>query len=99
MSCAVAHRGPDDDGCRTLTGRDGAVQGAIAHRRLSILDLTSAGHQPMVSANGRYTIAFNGEIYNYRALRTELEQDGVRLASTGDTAVLLEGWARFGHDF
>jgi asparagine synthase (glutamine-hydrolysing) len=99
MSRAVAHRGPDDDGGRTLLGRDGGVDGAIAHRRLSILDLTPAGHQPMVSANGRYTVAFNGEIYNFRGLREELERDGVRFSSSGDTAVLLEGWARFGHAF
>jgi len=99
MSQALAHRGPDDHGTRPLTGRDGVPLGAIAHRRLSILDLTSAGHQPMVSSNGRYVVAFNGELYNFRALRTELERAGARFTSDGDTAVLLEGWVRFGPSF
>jgi asparagine synthase (glutamine-hydrolysing) len=99
MSRAVAHRGPDDAGTRRLAGRDGVALGAIAHRRLSILDLSPAGHQPMVSANGRYTIAFNGEIYNFRALRAELERDGTRFTSDGDTAVLLEGWVQSGPAF
>ena len=96
MSGALAHRGPDDDGIASLHGLDGRPHGALAHRRLSILDLTTAGHQPMTSADGRWTIAFNGEIYNFRELRGELERDDARLASTGDTAVLLEGWARHG---
>ncbi len=99
MSQALAHRGPDDDGMRRLTGRDGIPLGAIAHRRLSILDLTPAGHQPMVSSNGRYVVAFNGEIYNFRTLRAELERAGARFTSDGDTAVLLEGWVRFGPAF
>ena len=84
---------------RLLAGRDGVPLGAIAHRRLSILDLTPAGHQPMVSSNGRYVVAYNGEIYNFRALRAELERAGARLTSDGDTAVLLEGWVRFGPAF
>lgn len=99
MSRVIAHRGPDDQGSRRLAGRDGVPLGAMAHRRLSILDLTQAGHQPMVSSNGRYTVAFNGEIYNFRALRSELERDGARFTSDGDTAVLLEGWVRFGPAF
>ena len=99
MSLALAHRGPDDDGMRRLSGRDGVPLGAMAHRRLSILDLTPAGHQPMVSSNGRYVVAFNGEIYNFRALRAELERAGARFTSDGDTAVLLEGWVRFGPAF
>ena len=99
MSLALAHRGPDDDGMRRLSGRDGVPLGAMAHRRLSILDLTPAGHQPMVSSNGRYVVAFNGEIYNFRALRAELERAGARFTSDGDTAVLLEGWVRFGAAF
>jgi len=99
MSRALAHRGPDDDGMRRLSGRDGVPLGAMAHRRLSVLDLTPAGHQPMVSSNGRYVIAFNGEIYNFRALRAELERSGARFTSDGDTAVLLEGWLRFGPAF
>ena len=99
MSRALAHRGPDDHGTCALVAANGTPHGALAHRRLAILDLTSAGHQPMVSLDGRWTIAFNGEIYNFRALRAELERDGARFASSGDTAVVLEGWARFGPSF
>ena len=99
ISRALAHRGPDDHGIRRLTGRDGVALGAMAHRRLAILDLTAAGHQPMVSSNGRYIVAFNGEIYNFRVLRAELERAGARFTSDGDTAVLLEGWVRFGPAF
>jgi asparagine synthase (glutamine-hydrolysing) len=99
MGRSLAHRGPDDAGCLALRGPAGDEAGAMAHRRLSILDLTAAGHQPMVSADERFTIAFNGEIYNFRALRAELERAGARFASQGDTAVLLEGWARFGPAF
>ncbi len=89
MSRALTHRGPDDHGTAVLSGSDSMPRGALGHRRLSILDLTSAGHQPMVSTDGRYTLAFNGEIYNYRSLGRELEREGVRLQSTGDTAVVL----------
>ena len=99
MSRALTHRGPDDHGSAILAGSDSHPRGVLGHRRLSILDLTSAGHQPMVSSDGRYTLAFNGEIYNYRALGRELEREGVRLQSTGDTAVVLEGWARWGPSF
>ena len=99
MSRALAHRGPDDHGTCALGAANGTPHGALAHRRLAILDLTSAGHQPMVSLDGRWTIGFNGEIYNFRALRAELERDGARFASSGDTAVVLEGWARFGPSF
>jgi asparagine synthase (glutamine-hydrolysing) len=70
MAESIAHRGPDDMGVWV----DEAAGIALAHRRLSILDLSPAGHQPMVSASGRYVIAFNGEIYNHLDLRRELEQ-------------------------
>jgi asparagine synthase (glutamine-hydrolysing) len=99
MSRALTHRGPDDHGAAVLSGSDSLPRGAVGHRRLSILDLTSAGHQPMLSTDGRFTLAFNGEIYNYRSLGRELEREGVRLQSTGDTAVVLEGWARWGPSF
>jgi asparagine synthase (glutamine-hydrolysing) len=73
MADAIAHRGPDDAGlwCDPDAGL------VLAHRRLAILDLSPAGHQPMRSASGRYVIAFNGEIYNHRALRRELEAAGL----------------------
>lgn len=72
MAEALAHRGPDDAGYWV----DEAAGVALAHRRLAILDLSPAGHQPMVSAGGRYVIVFNGEIYNHLAIRKELESAG-----------------------
>lgn len=99
MSRALAHRGPDDDGCARLTARDGHAAGAMAHRRLAILDLSRAARQPMTSDDGRYTVAFNGEIYNFRELRVELERGGARFSSRSDTEVLLAGWARHGPTF
>ena len=73
MADAIAHRGPDAAGVWCEPG----VGLALAHRRLAILDLSPAGHQPMPSASGRYVIAFNGEIYNHRALRQEIEAAGL----------------------
>src|SRR4051812_35607480 len=68
MQNRLSHRGPDDRGC--FVSANGCF--SLAHSRLSILDLSAAAHQPMASADGRYWIAFNGEIYNYRELREEL---------------------------
>ena len=73
MAFAIRHRGPDDAGAWV----DASTGLALGHARLAILDLSAAGHQPMASANDRYVIAFNGEIYNHLELRTELEQSGV----------------------
>ncbi|NMM48688.1 asparagine synthase (glutamine-hydrolyzing) [Marinigracilibium pacificum] len=81
---ALAHRGPDDQGLYN----DYRV--ALGHRRLSVIDLSNAGHQPMSDKTGRYHIVFNGEIYNYRQLRTELQQGGVEFTSDSDTEVLLQ---------
>ncbi|HEY0242377.1 MAG TPA: hypothetical protein VGC52_06910, partial [Gemmatimonadaceae bacterium] len=74
LSEAIRHRGPDDVGLAELTGIDDSPQGLFAHRRLAIIDLSSAGHQPMFSADGRCCITYNGEIYNYVELRQELEK-------------------------
>src|SRR5215210_3805327 len=68
MTDAIPHRGPDDDGY-WLERKAGV---ALGHRRLSIIDLSPEGHQPMVSESGRYVLSFNGEIYNFRELRKEL---------------------------
>lgn len=81
---SIRHRGPDDHG---IWSSDGVVLG---HRRLSIIDLTSAGHQPMRSASGRSRIVYNGEIYNYIELRDELRRTGVGTIGGSDTGVLLE---------
>jgi asparagine synthase (glutamine-hydrolysing) len=90
MAAAIASRGPDDAG--VWTGLDGAV--VLAHRRLSIVDLSPAGHQPMQSPSGRWTIVFNGEIYNHLRLRTELGEQPWRGHS--DTETLLTGFDRWG---
>jgi asparagine synthase (glutamine-hydrolysing) len=93
MGEAIRHRGPDDSGVWT----DEAAQVALVHRRLSILDLSPAGHQPMVSASGRYVMVFNGEIYNHLDLRAELEKVGtggtaaMRWRGHSDTETLLAG--------
>jgi len=94
MADRIAHRGPDDAGVWV----DESAGIALAHRRLSIVDLSPAGHQPMQSASGRFVLAFNGEIYNHLALRAEL--DGVPLAPAwrghSDTETLLAGFAAWG---
>jgi len=83
----LAHRGPDDSGI----WRDDTCGMSLGHRRLSIIDLSPAGHQPMASASGRYVLTYNGEIYNHADLRRELDSAGVRMAWQGssDTETLL----------
>ncbi|MCX5724490.1 MAG: asparagine synthase (glutamine-hydrolyzing) [Nitrospirae bacterium] len=85
MAQAVAHRGPDD--CGEWHSPDGAV--GLAHRRLAIIDRSPLGHQPMCDAAGAVVIVFNGEIYNFRELRRELEAQGHRFRGHSDTEVLL----------
>lgn len=92
MADALVHRGPDDAGLWL----DSEVGVALAHRRLSVLDLSAEGHQPMVSADGRYVIVFNGEIYNHANLRAQLAGHAWRGHS--DTEVLLEAIACFGFE-
>jgi asparagine synthase (glutamine-hydrolysing) len=92
MNCTLRHRGPDDSGLWV----DAAAGIVLAHRRLAILDLSAAGHQPMMSHCGRYVIVFNGEIYNFLDIRRELEKQGLCLVSTSDTEVLVNACARWG---
>ena len=92
MADTLAHRGPDDRG--EWVDADAGL--GFGFRRLSIVDLSPAGHQPMVSADGRFVIAYNGEIYNHLDLRAELESSGVRFRGTSDTEVLVELMARRG---
>ena len=92
MSDALRHRGPDDEGCWV----DPARGVALGHRRLSILDLSPAGHQPMVSESGRWVVIFNGEIYNFLDLRAELEPLGHRFRGHSDTEVVLAAVERWG---
>ena len=92
MRESLAHRGPDDAGAWTDAPR--AVH--LGHRRLSVLDLSPLGRQPMESADGRYVVTFNGEIYNFRSLRAELEKKGHRFRGTSDTEVLLAAVVEWG---
>ena len=84
MNRTLAHRGPDDEGY--------FVKGPVglAQRRLAIIDLSSGGHQPMTSPDGRFTITFNGEIYNFIELKAGLEKKGVLFSTRSDTEVLLQ---------
>jgi asparagine synthase (glutamine-hydrolysing) len=93
MSACLSHRGPDDSGVWT----DEGVGLALGHRRLSILDLSPTGHQPMVSRCGRYILTFNGEIYNYLDIREEIEAGGsVQWRGHSDTEVILAAIAQWG---
>jgi len=89
---ALAHRGPDGSGVYT----NSHIQ--FGHTRLAIIDLTEGGHQPMTYENGRYVITYNGEVYNYLELRTELEAKGERFVSRSDTEVLLAAYKVWGRE-
>jgi len=92
MAATLHHRGPDDTGlwCDPATGI------ALGHKRLSIVDLSPAGHQPMSSACGRFVIAYNGEVYNHDELRRDLAAKGHSFRGHSDTEVLVEGFAEWG---
>src|SRR5262245_15093832 len=86
----IRHRGPDAEGffCEGPVG--------LGHKRLSIIDLDKRANQPFFSQDQRYSIVFNGEIYNYQSLAQELVQVGISLKTTSDTEVLIEGFSRWG---
>jgi asparagine synthase (glutamine-hydrolysing) len=94
MQTALQHRGPDDEGIFVSQNR----QASLAHTRLSILDLSSAGHQPMSTLDGRYWITFNGEIYNFLQLQQQLIAQGEQFNSHTDTEVILKLYQRIGAD-
>ncbi|MBM3176583.1 MAG: asparagine synthase (glutamine-hydrolyzing) [Bacteroidetes bacterium] len=93
---AIAHRGPDDEGINYFEGTNGIV--CLAHRRLSIIDLSANGHQPFFDNTGRYAMVYNGEVFNYTELRTDLEALGITFRTKTDTEVVLESWKYWGND-
>jgi asparagine synthase (glutamine-hydrolysing) len=96
MADTLAHRGPDGEGFRCFPARNGGPPASFGHRRLTIIDLSERGAQPMEYADGRYWIVYNGELYNFKELRADLEQDGFRFRSECDTEVLLAAYCKWG---
>lgn len=97
MLKTIEHRGRDDEGVwASEVIDDGGRRLSFGHRRLSIIDTSAAGHQPMLTEDGRYVLIFNGEIYNYRELRRELEARGTRFKTDTDTEVLLKAFVEWG---
>lgn len=96
MNSSMVHRGPDGSGTWVSAPDSRGWGVALAHRRLSILDLSPAGAQPMVDPVTGHVIVFNGEIYNFRDLRRRLIAEGQEMQSTGDTAVMLRALALHG---
>jgi asparagine synthase (glutamine-hydrolysing) len=99
MNQAVSHRGPDDEG---IFSEEKIILG---HRRLSIIDLSSAGHQPMQSGDERFVITYNGELYNYKELKLELQRSAIGshyqsylFKTNSDTEVILAAYSRWGKD-
>jgi asparagine synthase (glutamine-hydrolysing) len=92
MAGTLASRGPDDSG--EWVDRENGI--GLAHRRLSIIDLSASGHQPMLSSDGRYVLVYNGELYNFQELRAELEARGQPFRGHSDSEVLLEACAAWG---
>jgi asparagine synthase (glutamine-hydrolysing) len=90
MTSSLAHRGPDGEGAFLEPGI------GLGHRRLSIIDLTTGGSQPMATPDGRFVVTYNGEIYNFLELRRELEAEGHTFRSRSDTEVLLIAWVEWG---
>ncbi len=94
MTEALHHRGPDDGGTHILRHSD--LQIGLGHRRLSIIDLSAAGHQPMTNEDGTLWITYNGEVYNFGEIREELIGHGHIFASQSDTEVILHGYEQYG---
>jgi asparagine synthase (glutamine-hydrolysing) len=98
MLARIAHRGPDDEGVYVSPPGPTGARAALGHRRLSIIDLSPAGHQPMPDASRRLWLTYNGEIYNFRELRAELRARGHEFASGTDSEVILYAYREWGTD-
>jgi asparagine synthase (glutamine-hydrolysing) len=98
MLSRIAHRGPDDEGIYLTTTSTGERLG-LGHRRLSIIDLSPAGHEPMTDASGEIWLTYNGEIYNFKSLRRQLEAAGHRFRSDSDAEVVIYAYREWGRDF
>src|SRR6266498_4845865 len=96
MAMAMSHRGPDDAGVHLMPSCNGAYSVGLIHRRLSIIDLSPAGHQPMLDPQTGNWIVFNGEIYNFQHIRRELQGEEHTFRSQTDTEVILKAYARDG---
>jgi asparagine synthase (glutamine-hydrolysing) len=92
MADSIAHRGPDGEGFAFFN--DCGI--SLAHRRLAIIDVSERGHQPMFDSSGRYCIVYNGELYNFQALRNDLQKRGYQFRSDSDTEVVINAYAEFG---
>lgn len=99
MTDMLAHRGPDDEGSVLLSSNGGSCHAVLGSRRLAILDLSKAAAQPFSSDDGTISLVFNGEIYNFKAVRAELEAAGHRFRSSGDTEVMLRAYEEYGEAF
>ncbi|MGO9445967.1 MAG: asparagine synthase (glutamine-hydrolyzing) [Thiobacillaceae bacterium] len=97
MANVIAHRGPDDAGFLEAVTHNGRYQIGLAHRRLSIIDL-STGHQPLGNEDGSIQIVFNGEVYNFKELRVELESRGHRFTTHSDTETIVHAYEEWGDD-
>src|SRR4051794_19933233 len=90
---SIEHRGRDDEGVYVSSPfGPHQLKACLGHRRLSIIDTSPSGRQPMLTSDGRYAITFNGEIYNYKTIRNELESKGVLFTTGSDTEVLLNAF-------
>ena len=98
MLARIAHRGPDDEGIYMTDTADGGRLG-FGHRRLAIIDLSPGGHEPMSDASGQVWLTFNGEIYNFKSLRRDLEAAGHRFRSDSDAEVIIYAYREWGRDF
>jgi len=94
MRDTLTRGGPDDEGLFI----DTSAGLALGHRRLTIIDLTMTGHQPMTTPDGRYTITYNGEVYNYQEIRKDMESQGIPFKGSSDTEVVLNAFALWGPD-